>query len=227
MQLEPAKKSLIERIINVYESGRPEGNYAAISEYPDGPGGIRQVTYGRSQTTEYGNLGKLIRMYVAAKGAFAAALEPYVDRIGHQPLVDDDEFEGLLRQAGKQDPIMRSVQDRFFDEAYFQPAMVWATKHGFTRPLSALVIYDSFIHSGGISMKLRKTFTERPPASGGDESKWIRAYVEARHAWLCNHVRPVVRASSYRTKDLLREVDAGNWELAEPILANGTPVHSS
>jgi hypothetical protein len=48
-------------------------------------------------------------------------------------------------------------------------------------PLSMLVVYDSFIHSGSVPMFLRKRFIERPPANGGDEKKWIGSYVEVRH----------------------------------------------
>ena len=45
---------------------------------------------------------------------------------------------------------MRQTQDAFFDKVYFQPAKAWADAHGFTLPLSMLVIFDSFIHSGQI-----------------------------------------------------------------------------
>jgi hypothetical protein len=48
----------------------------------------------------------------------------------------------------------------------------------------------------------------------------------ARTGWQIG--RAVVRASAYRTKDLLREVNRGNWDLStRPILANGTPVDDS
>ena len=45
------------------------GKYGAISIFEDGPNDIRQITYGRSQTTEYGNLRELVQMYVEAGGA--------------------------------------------------------------------------------------------------------------------------------------------------------------
>jgi len=59
---------------------------------------------------------------------------------------------------------MRQVQDVFFDKRYFQPAMTWADSNGFALPLSALVIYDSFVHSASILGFLRKRFPEEPPA---------------------------------------------------------------
>jgi hypothetical protein len=120
---------------------------------------------------------------------------------------------------------MQHVQDAFFDERYFQPALRWAGNSGFVRALSVLVIYDSFIHSGGILGFLRARFPEVPPARGGSEQAWIGQYIAARHDWLSGHERADLRASSYRTRDLLREVQRGNWDLASlPILANGVPV---
>ena len=49
-----------------------------------------------------------------------------------------------------------------------------------------------------------------------------------RHAWLTNHSNPEVRPSNYRTRDLGREIAAGNWDLAiQPIMANGVPVRDT
>ncbi|WP_275791445.1 chitosanase [Pararhizobium gei] len=222
--LSDRQKRLCERVINVFETGTVNGKYDAISIYNDGPDGRRQITYGRSQTTEYGNLRELIDMYAAANGRYSAALRTYVTRIGITPLVDDGTFKGLLRSAGL-DPVMHRTQDQFFDKRYFQPALRWATDHGFNRALSILVIYDSFIHSGGILGFLRQRFPEKTPDRGGEEKTWIRQYLDVRHAWLSLHANPVIRASNYRTNDLSREVRNGNWDLSIlPIVANGTPV---
>ena len=225
MHLTAAQRRLIERFVNVCETGTPDGDHGATSIYADGPHGIRQITYGRSQTTEYGNLRRLVRMYVAAGGTFSAALAPYADRIGSVALTDDLAFRALLRRAGREDPVMRAAQDRFFEEAYFRPAIEWADDKGFVLPLSALVIYDSFIHSGGILWLLRQRFAENPPELGGDERAWVRAYVAVRDDWLRHHPRPAVRPSTYRTEALRAQVAAGNWSLsAVPIRVNGTDV---
>ena len=225
MNLSTEQKSLIERVINCFETGQPDGDYSAISIYRDGPHNIRQITYGRSQTTEYGNLRKLVAMYVEANGKYSNDLKPYADRIGSTPLTDDQPFRNLLRQAGKQDPTMRRIQDRFFDQIYFQPAMAWADSEGLSLALSALAIYDSFIHSGSILWVIRQKFPESTPAHGGDEKTWVRQYLEARNQWLSEHPRPAVRASAYRTRDLLAQVQANNWTLEQvPIIANGSKV---
>ena len=226
INLTTEQHDICERVINVFETGSIQGNYAAISIFHDGPGDIRQITYGRSQTTEYGNLPQLVRMYVDAGGIFSEQLREFVNLVGHTALVDNSRFIDLLKKAGAQDQVMRRTQDVFFDQLYFQPAMKWASNNGFTLALSALVIYDSYIHSGSIRSDIRSKFSEVPPARGGEEKAWIRAYINARHAWLLAHHRPDVRASAYRTKDLAREIARGNWDLSIlPIIANGTPVN--
>jgi hypothetical protein len=154
-----------------------------------------------------------------------------VDTIGtkigtppRSPLVDDQNFLSLLRNAGS-DPVMRQVQDVFFDRVYFAPALAWAGRNGFSKALSGLVIYDSFTHSGGIPQFLRALFSEPTPANDGDEKTWIAEYVAVRQNWLATAANPELHATVYRTKDLLREIDRGNWDLSmTPILANGTPV---
>jgi chitosanase len=225
MNVTPIQKRLIERIINVFETGKPDGDYAAISIYADGPHDIRQITYGRSQTTEYGKLRKLIARYVAANGTYSADLEPFAELVGSAPLTDDIEFKNYLRKAGREDAVMQRVQDEFFDDEYFKPAKKWCENEGFTSGLAMLVVYDSFIHSGAVLWVIRGRFPEVTPAKGGDERAWIRAYVVARKAWLSTHRREVVRKSAYRTRDLLHEINRGNWDLAiTPIRANGVNV---
>lgn len=228
MMLSEAQRSVIERVLNTVETGRPEGRYDAISIYADGPHGMRQITYGRSQTTEYGNLRMLVHMYAEAGGMFSPELAQYADRVGSEALTTDRRFKELLRKAGRQDPAMHSVQDRFFDQRYFQPAMDWADAHGFSKALSALVIYDSFIHSGGILWFLRQRFAESPPAGGGREEVWISQYVQARHAWLATHSKSILRKTVYRTQAYLDQIAAGNWDLSMlPVRMNGVDVFAA
>lgn len=226
MNISGSQKSIIQRVINCFETGRPDGDYGKISVYADGPHDIRQITYGRSQTTEYGNLRRLVQMYVDAHGTYSSALRPYADRVGSTPLVDNAAFKGLLRRAGREDPVMGRVQDEFFDNAYYLPALKWAGAEGFSLALSALVIYDSFIHSGSVLWAIRQRFSEDPPASGGDEKAWVASYVRERNAWLKQHHRAAVRASAYRTADLQKEIEKGNWDLdLLPVVANGREVY--
>ena len=120
---------------------------------------------------------------------------------------------------------MHRVQDEFFDKRYFEPAMTWADSNGFTLALSALVIYDSFIHSGSILGFLRKRFPEAPPANDGDEKTWITQYVDARQDWLAKADNSALQATVYRTECFKREIVRDNWDLSQlPINANGVKV---
>lgn len=225
MQLTALQKRICEQVINVFETSKIAGDYGALVIFADGPHGIRQVTYGRSQTTEYGNLEELIQMYADANGMFSAQLRPFIAKIGVTPLVDNKEFKQLLRDAGRKDLVMQQIQDEFFDKRYFQPAMDWAETNTFTLPLSALVIYDSFIHSGSIPGFLRKRFPAVPPAKGGDEKTWITQYVNVRHDWLATHSNKILRGTVYRTECFKREIARDNWDLSQvPINANGVDV---
>jgi chitosanase len=120
---------------------------------------------------------------------------------------------------------MHTVQDRFFDNRYYQPAINWAKDNGFILPLSGLVIYDSFVHSGSILPSIRNSFPEASPNNGGNEIEWTTAYVNARHLWLTNHPREAVRKTTYRTQCFKNEIKRGNWILnVIPINANGIKV---
>ncbi len=225
MKLSSKQKNLLEKVINVFESGSAAGNYSAIAIFNDGPNDIKQLTYGRSQTTEYGNLRELVQNYSVSGGTYSKKLKPFVEKIGKTPLTNDLVFIDLLKKAGKEDLIMHTVQDRFFDNRYYQPAINWAKNNGFILPLSGLVIYDSFVHSGSVLSSIRKMFPESSPNNGGNEIEWTTAYVNARHTWLANHPREAVRKTTYRTQCFKNEIKRGNWILnVIPINVNGVKV---
>jgi chitosanase len=199
-------------------------DYGKLVVLNDGPNETPQITYGRSQTTEWGNLWELVQRYVDAGGTLSERLRPFAPKVSREPLTRNKEFKDLLRQAGN-DPVMKRVQDKFFEDRYFKPAMKWAHERGFKLPLSALVIYDSFIHSGGILGFLRSRFTEKPPSAGGDEKAWIAAYVKTRQQWLKKHKNEILRNTVYRTICFQCEIDRNNWDLAQvPVDANGVKV---
>lgn len=230
MAIAPIQKSKILKIINVFETGKPEGVYDSISIYKDGPvingERISQITYGRSQTTEYGNLRRLIELYIARGGVFAYEFSPFVTKIGgkNKSLRTNATFKSLLKRAAREDVVMRQAQDELFEIYYFQPAYIWFDGHKFTKALSLLVIYDSFIHSGSILGFLRQRFAERPPLNGGNERKWIEQYVAARHEWLRTHTNTILRNTVYRTRCFKTQISNGNWDLAQPVNANGVVI---
>lgn len=226
----PVIKRKIEQVVNVFETGSAEGNYATLvklKDYndPETKQLMVQITFGRSQTTEFGHLKTLIEDYVDKHGIQSDELKPYLNKIGHKPsLATDDVFCNALKNAGKHDPIMKTSQDSLFDSKYYQPAYSWFNQNKFTLPLSMLVIYDSHIHSGGIPSFLRKRFNTVVPASGGDEKKWILDYVNVRHDWLANHSNEILQHTIYRTQCFKDQIAHNNWNLIQTINAHGINI---
>jgi chitosanase len=218
-------KELILKIVNVFETGSAEGKYDSLVVYPDGKNDARQITFGRGQTTEESNLRELILMYINNSGIYSDDLARYLSRLGKEPLADDSVFKDLLIQSAREDPIMQQTQDEFFDIIYYNPAFQFFTENAFTLPLSLLIIYDSYIHSGQVLMKLRKLFGEYPPAKGGNEKKWTYSYVDVRHQWLKYNKNPIVQKTIYRTQCFKDQINSDNWNLDKlPIIANGVAV---
>lgn len=217
-------KRTIEQVLNIFETGTPEGKYHVVAVNPDGANGSRQISYGRSQTTEQGNLNILLERYVVQNGLFAPQFMPYLPKIKVEPLANDVAFKSLLKQSALQDPLMRQTQDEFFDQLYYQPAFHFFKGNEFRLPLSLLVIYDSFIHSGQVPSHLRNRFPERTPLNGGQEEVWVKAYVNTRHDWLANHTRPILRNTVYRTNFFKAQIREGNWKLRRPIEVRGVEL---
>ncbi|MDZ7876092.1 MAG: chitosanase [Saprospiraceae bacterium] len=237
MVLSSEQKSKITSIVNCFETGSKAGDYGLVSIYRDKKNPFTQgeyqyqVTYGRSQTTEQSNLRYLLELYVSKEGLYATEIKGALSTINRTNFkyptctqwAKSEIIIGLLKECGK-DPIMQVCQDEFFDQIYYKPATDWAKENGFTLPLSMLVIYDSFIHSGKIRDKIRNTFKEVPPAKGGDEKKWITHYIRARHKWLSTHRLVDLRRTVYRTNCFAAQINKGNWNLTDALIANGVLV---
>lgn len=220
----PEIKAKIKRVVSCFETGRPEGRFDALVVYADGKGGTRQITFGSHQTTEQsGGLKKLLEYYAQIGGTYKDDFAPFVAQLGVTPLADNQEFKDLLQESAREDALMRKAQEDFFDANYWVPAYKWFDSNKFTLPLSMLVVYDSFIHSGGMRSELRQ-FPEKVPVNGGDEKAWIIAYTNARHNWLANHANPIVRKTAYRPQTFKDLIAAPNWELVGTLKANGIAV---
>jgi chitosanase len=225
MLLSDKQQRICEQVVNAFESGLTGVEYGAVSTNEVGPRHEHQISYGRTRTMEYGNLEELLTMYINSNGLYSLLIKPYLPKIGITPLADDEKFIRILKLAGIYDPAMQQIQDQFFNWLYFPPAMKWMDEKGFVLPLSAMVIYDSFIQSGGIHKFLRKRFPENVPCKGGHEKVWIRQYVDVRHDWLINHNNEILRNSAYRTSCFKNEIARCNWNLnLLPVVANEVDV---
>jgi len=220
--ISPAKKRVIDSILSVFETGKPEGDYGACVVLPDGAG----ITYGKHQSTDgyEDSLDKIVIEYIERDGYWADQLAFYLDKLEADATTRADpnnlppwvqDLMSVLVVASE-DPIMRAVQDDVFDAHYWNPAAEQALEMGLEEPLSWLVCYDSTIQSGKNGIRtIRARFPELPPSKGGEESAWVAAYLRERRKYLLSI--PHAAFSVYRVDAMLAMLDDHNWSLETPI----------
>jgi chitosanase len=217
------QKRTAQAIVNIFETGTAEGNYADVTLIPGDPG---HLTYGRSQTTlGSGNLYLLIKDYCAAPNTqYAAGLTPYLARLQAKDLSldNDGNLKRLLKQAGNA-PVMQATQDAFFDRVYWTPAINAAQTTGHLLPLSIAVVYDSHIH-GSWPLVRDKTHKNVGQVAAVGEKAWIEGYVKTRREWLANHSIQILHNTVYRMEAFQSLIRADNWDLEPPIVVRGVTI---
>jgi chitosanase len=214
------QKKTAQAIVNIFETGSALGDYGNVTLLPGDTG---HLTYGRSQTTlASGNLYLLIKAYCGAAGAqFAAQLTRYLQPLmARDTTLDTDmTFRDLLRQAGG-DPVMRDVQDQFFDRVYWTPSETDATNSGVSSALGTNVVYDS--HIQGAWRVIRDiTNNKHGLASTFGEQPWITAYVNERQNWLATNPNPLLHKTVYRMEAFTTLIDSDKWDLPLPLTVRG------
>ena len=204
-----------EAIVRVFETGKPLGDPTAVAVLNDGAG----VSYGVKQFTHRsGSLLKVVEKYLELGGAvgrktieFRLSLLRIRTAKAIAKLAADVQFKSALRAAGITRE-MQAAQRAIAFERYMKPAVEECAAFGFERPLSLAVVYDSMVHGSW-----RRLADHIGPVT--DEKKWITRYVEERDSWLRSIGR--LRATAYRTKFFLMQIERGNWELKLPVNVNG------
>lgn len=207
-------------IVNIFETSRPFGNFAACVVLDDGAG----ISYGISQFTHRsGSLLDVVETYLALGGTVGAdviwnqlASLKMRTKAAIDTLAADDRFRNALRQAAAT-PEMREAQWKVTIDRYMAPAERECLERGFVQPLSLAVVYDSMIH--GSWQRLAATISERT------EERWITDYVRGRHQWLSGIAR--LRATTYRTRFFLGQIAISNWQLKLPVTVNGHRLTAS
>lgn len=212
-----------QAIVVVFETGDPRGDYGAVTVIPGDTG---HLTYGRLQTTlGSGNLHTLIQRYCTTPGAARGGdLAAYLNRLKSRDfaLDDDHTLREVLEEAGE-DPVMRRVQDHFFDEVYWTPSNQAANGAGITSALGASVVFDGFIQGSWGAMRDRAIQRFGGVAQLG-EREWTRRYVEVRREWLATHPRADLRQTVYRMDAYLSLFEQDNWTLALPFSVRGALI---
>jgi len=210
-------------IVNIFETSQVLGDYSQVTLISGDTG---QLTYGRSQTTlTSGGLHGLIHAYCDERSShFAEALSPYLTRLENKDskLNQDVYFHNLLR-ASADDPIMRNVQDEFFDKEYWQRVLKIAESCGIETALGTTVVYDSHVHGSWAFVSDLNNSAVGSLARTGEEI-WITEYVNQRLKWLANHEREDLRKTTYRMNAFLTLIDRADWSLELPIVVRGIEI---
>lgn len=221
--LTPLQKQTAQAIVNLFETSSARGDYGAVTVIAGDTG---HLSFGRSQTTlGSGNLHALLQRYCDNAGArFGPRLAPWLQRVEQRDTTLDHELRlhNLLR-ATADDPVMREMQDQFFDAGYWQPAAHIAAAMGISTPLGLAVVYDSLIQGSWKTVRdLTIARAGRLPDLG--ERAWIAAYMATRHAWLAGHRRRDLRATAYRMEAFQRLAEQGYWGLELPLVVRGAEL---
>ena len=227
------EKRAIDSVLSIFETGRlpsPE-SYSTCAVLADGAG----ISYGKHQSTDRaGSLDLVCKQYIALQGPRASELNAYLGYLGSNASAKVNPkgpypdwlrtLMSLLRDLGRE-PLMQQCQDEVFDRVYFSPAVNHCNALGLTRALSLLTIYDTCIHSGpGRVASHRQAIAVAPPAEGGDEKAWIKAYVAERRAWLLRSSNELVRKTIYRPDAISKLIASDNWDLRMPFTCCGRQV---
>jgi chitosanase len=208
-------------IVNVFETGRVRGNYSAIAVLKGDSG---HLSYGRSQSTlGSGSLGKLLVLYCQQPGAkFVTEIQAFLPDVQKKDFTLDtnDTFRQLLKRAGSEDPVMRTTQDRFFDDNYLVPACTAGEKLGITEALGQTVIYDSHVQGGWGTLKARM-----PEVNAVGAKQWVKDYVKLRTGWL-KSLKDPLPTTVYRMEAFDSMISADNWNLTLPLTAHGVTITS-
>lgn len=215
-------------IVNIFETSRPFGDYAAYAVLNDGAG----VSYGINQFTHSsGSLLAVIEKYLAAGGQIGSAVireNLALLRTSSPKAIREAAGNGRLEKALKAAAAtneMRAAQHAVGFERYLRPAIEACEGSGFITPLALAVIYDSINHGSWEKIRDRVLL----PAPTNDlnarlvfEKAWISQYVSKRHDWLRSV--PRLRSTAYRTSFFLAQIDRRNWNLELPLFVHGATL---
>ncbi len=233
MDYTPDQKRAIDCVLAIFETGRvpTSASYATCTILADGAG----ISYGKHQCTDKaGSLDLVVKAYIKKGGKHAKELEACLPLLASNASTkvppkgpwgpEVTNLVNLLKTAGA-DPIMHEAQYEVFDANYFLPAVNHAKDAGLTTALGLLAIYDTCIHSGpGRVGTHRAAFPEKSPKNGGDEKAWVKAYLNARRAWLAANSNALVQKTVYRQDAILELIKADNWDLKFPFTIRGVKV---
>lgn len=222
-ELTSTQERTCKAVINIFETSSVVGRYGSVTVLAGDTG---QLTFGRSQTTlGSGNLARLIAQYVENPAArFGTRLSEFLPKMQAKDVAlnQHEHLKNILR-ASADDPVMRDLQDRFFDKTYWTPAAQACVGIGIRSALGRAIVYDSFVHGSWELIRNKVDAAIGSPAKATEEV-WLHTYVQLRSDWLGRNNNLLLRRTVYRMEAFSRLMQLNNWGLTLPLVIQGQEV---
>jgi chitosanase len=219
----PAEKEIAMELVSSAENSTLDWRreYGYIEDIGDGRGYTGGLIGFCSGT---GDMLALVRSYVAAEpgdplAPFLPALRRVNGTASHRGL--GRPFVAAWRRAAA-DPVFQRLQRRERDRVYFDPAVSRGKADGLGT-LGQFIYYDAFVmHGPGSSyasfggIRARAIARAAPPARGGDEVRYLNAFLDVRRALMKSEAK---HGDTSRIDDEQRRfLREGNLALRPPLV---------
>jgi chitosanase len=214
----PAKKDVAMQIVSAAENSSLNwrGQFGYIEDIRDGRGYTAGIIGFCSGTSD---MLALVEAYTRTKpGNVLAKYLPALRNVN-----GSDSHAGLDPNYTKDwetaaaDPVFRDAQESERDRVYFNPSVRDGKSDG-VRALGQFAYYDAAVmhgYSGFRSIRSKALRSAKPPAQGGDETEWLRVFMNERKI----EMRTEEAHSDTTRVDTaqLEFLNAGNLDLNTPL----------
>lgn len=228
--MDPRTLKLADLILCIFETSSKLPKYSTVATLRDGPGGVKQITWGYHQGTDASNtvdeileeFVKIVRekSYTYGPAIDMAILRDWVLDIlpkfrsnnptVMQRLANDNKVKVQLGVIGAL-PEGQEAQRTVFRRKYMMPAIAAVEGSGWVDPISLVTVLDGMTH--GSWARLRDLTSPQLKV----ERNWIKAYLLRRNKWLRNAHEPLP-ATACRSEALLKLMAEGNYNLTTPFV---------
>ncbi|GID97692.1 chitosanase [Amorphoplanes digitatis] len=180
---DPAKKEVAMQIVSAAENSSLDwrAQFSYIEDIDDGRGYTAGIIGFCSGT---GDMLELVEAYTRTTPSnVLARYLPALRRVNgsdsHAGL--DPNYPRDWRRAA-QDPAFRAAQEAERDRVYFNPSVAKGKSDG-VRALGQFAYYDAAVvhgYEGMESIRSRALRRAKPPAQGGDETRWLNVFLDER-----------------------------------------------
>jgi len=215
---DPAHQEIAMELVSSAENSSLDwkAQYAYIEDIGDGRGytaGIIGFCSGTSDMLE------LVEAYTRTEpgnplASYLPALRAVDGSDSHEGL--DPGFVGAWQEAAT-DPVFQAAQDDERDTVYFDPSVADARADGLGT-LGQFAYYDAAVmhgYDGMQGIRTRAIATAATPATGGDETAYLNAFLDER---VIEMNKEEAHSDTSRVDDAQRVfLDAGNLDLDPPL----------